>query len=131
MPASLTTELLARIAVAAEVQAQLTIAGVRRVRTPLGVSPLLDCQRRIAVVLAAADGPLTAGQIGTGHLTRAQRDYRDAALADGVAAGVFAAVGGVAGRGTRYVLRDPEPLGSSWGEVHAAAAGVQARRAAG
>lgn len=131
VPTSLTTELLARIAVAAETQAQLTIAGASRVRTPLGVSPLLDCQRRIAVVLAAADGPLTAGQVGTGHLTREQRRYRDAALADGVALGVFAAAGGTLGRGVRYTLRDPEPLGCTWDEVHAAAAAVRLRREAG
>ena len=130
-PVTLTTELLSRIAHAAEVQAQLTIAGASRVRTPLGVSPLLDCQRRIAVVLAAADGPMTAGQLGTGHLTRSQRLYRDAALVDGVAIGAFARAGGVFGRAVRYTLRDPEPLSSSWDEVHAAADALRRRREAG
>ena len=130
-PVTLATELLSRIAHAAEVQARLTIAGASRVRTPLGVSPLLDCQRRIAVVLAAADGPMTAGQLGTGHLTRSQRLYRDAALVDGVAIGAFARAGGVFGRAVRYTLRDPEPLSSSWDEVHAAAGALRRRREAG
>lgn len=125
------TELLARIAVAAEMQTRIATAAATRVRTPLGVSPLLDAQRRIAVVLAAAEAPMTASALTLGHLTPQQRDYRDAALADGVANGVFAATGGgITGRGARYILRDPAPLDTTWAEVNAAAEEIRARREA-
>jgi hypothetical protein len=124
----LEAEYLARIAAAAELQVQLATATASRVRTPLGVSPLLDAQRRIAVVLDAADGPMTASDLVAGHLTKAQQKVFRAALNDGLRRGVFAAVGGVLGRGARYSLADPEPIGLSWDEVRTAADTVRARR---
>ena len=132
--ATLATELLARIAVAAEMQARLSATTAARRDRPalgVGVSPLLDTQRRIAVVIAAADGgqPVSASELAARHLTRGQRAVMDVALADGVTAGVFAATGGLLGRGARYLLKDPTPLGLTWDEVQDAARTIRARRA--
>jgi hypothetical protein len=129
---TLEAEYLARIAAATELHARLAAARTApSAPSPaIGVSPLLDAQRRIAVVLAAADDPLTASELAAKHLTPAQRVVRDAALSDGVAQGAFVAVGGILGRGARYVLRDPAPLGLDWDAITTAVATIHAGRAA-
>jgi hypothetical protein len=121
--------LLRRLVHAAEVSAGL-VAAPTRVRTPLGVSPMLDCQLRLCVVLAGSPAPMLRSEISRGWLTHEQARWLDAALADGVRRGAFTETGrrGRAGRGSRYSLADPTVIdGVSWGAIHTA---VEAQRAA-
>lgn len=124
----LTAEYLARITAATELQARLTAATVRQ-PAQLPAPKLRATLIRICEWLHAADQPLTAGDLGTDALNAAQRPYRDVALAEGLALGVLGSTGSrTFGRGVRYVVRDPQPLGLSWAALDEAAAKIRRDR---
>lgn len=123
---SVVEELLQRLVVATEATTTLAVAGAGRVRTPLGISPLLDTQRRIAEVIVAY-GPMNRRELAINHLTRQGRKYRNLAIAEGVRMGAFAVMG--IGRWRRVELIDPAPLGVSWDELKKAAEAILRRRA--
>ena len=120
--------LLRRIAHAAEISAGLDSAPTR-VRTPLGVNPLLDTQLRIAVVLCGVGRPMMASELSAYHLTPEQKRFLSPALAEGVRKGGFISTGGGrSGRGRLYSLADVTVFdGVSWEALHAA---VEAQREA-
>jgi hypothetical protein len=122
--------LLRRIAFAAEVSAGMASAPTR-VRTPLGVNPLLDTQLRIAVVLCNAGRPMMASELSAYHLTPEQKVWAASALEDGCKRGGFTATPGRgrSGRGRLYSLADVTAFdGVSWESLHAAAAAQREAR---
>ena len=125
----LTAEYLARITAATEMQARLT-AAVFRQPVQLEAPKLRATLIRICEWLHAAGEPLTAGDLGTDALNReTQRPYRDLALAEGVALGVLAATGArTFGRGVRYAVTDPTPLGLTFAALDEAAAAIRRDR---
>lgn len=123
-------ELLAlqrRATFAAEVSAGL-VAAPQRVRTPLGLSPLLDTQLRLCVVFAAAARPLTVHDLTQSWLSKSQIEFLKPALADGVRRGGFTVAGAVGRYGSRYTLADPTAFDATWESVNSHAAGLRARR---
>lgn len=123
-------ELLAlqrRATYAMEVSAGL-VAAPHRVRTPLGVSPLLDTQLRLCVVFAAAGRPLTVHDLTQRWLSKGQIEFLKPALADGVSRGGFTVAGAVGRYGSRYTLADPGQFDATWESVNAAAAEARHRR---
>ena len=120
--------LLRRLVHAAEVSAGISAASTR-VRTPLGVSPLLDCQRRLCVVLAGAGRPLLRSEITRLYLSSDQVPWAVPGLASGVRRAAFSMTGarGRSGKGARFALVDPTVFDISWEEVTAA---VEAQRVA-
>ena len=124
----LTAEYLARITAATELQARLTAATVRQ-PAQLPAPKLRATLIRICEWLHAADEPLTAGDLGTDALNAAQRPFRDVALVEGLALNVLGCTGArTFGRGVRYVVRDPSPLGLSWASLDEAAAKIRRDR---
>jgi hypothetical protein len=118
--------LLRRLVHAAEVSAGIAAAPTR-VRTPL-VSPLLDTQLRLCVVLAGSDRPMLRSEISRLCLSREQQPFLVPALLDGIRRGAFARTGGAgkSGKGARFSLLDPSVLGVSLQSVSAA---VESQRA--
>lgn len=115
----LTEKELRGIRIALELIAENQTLPRPSVVTPKGDSPVLDCARELAILLAAFG-------TGTRNALRERvrvklRPFTSHALEFGVQHGVFVLVGSPV-RGGEYSLVDPEPLDLSWAAVKGLAA---------
>jgi hypothetical protein len=130
VPVTLEQAFLSRITEAVEAQVTMALNPQYRHRTLVGVSPLHDTMRRIAVALVTEDEPTLASRLTLHYLSKGQRAYLDSALEEGAKLGAFARTGGSGRdhRGAKYTLADPTMIGVTWDEVNGTAHRIRAQR---
>lgn len=133
VPDIATHEILSEISTAVTALTRWMLNPHQRVRTPLGISPLHDTMRQIAVAILSEEEPITATVVTQSYLSKHRRTFLEPALAEGVRLGAFARTGGIGPthRGARYALVDPVPLGVTWEELHQVVEERRRRRAVG